>query len=87
MKTKIYAMMALTLPLLASCFSDDSNYDYADALDIQVEGIQEQYTVSAGDVVQLHPTVTPANRDYDCFWTRRQLPWTPCRGSRAGTTP
>ena len=46
MKTKIYAMMALTLPLLASCFSDDSNYDYADALDIQVEGIQEQYTVS-----------------------------------------
>ena len=69
MKTKIYAMMALTLPLLASCFSDDSNYDYAYALDIQVEGIQEQYTVSAGDVVQLHPTVTPANRDYDCFWT------------------
>ncbi|MBR1463308.1 MAG: hypothetical protein IJ604_08055 [Prevotella sp.] len=69
MKKKIYAMLALSLPLFASCFSDDSNYDYADPLDIQVEGIQDQYSVSPGDVIQLRPTITPANRDYECFWT------------------
>ena len=69
MKTKIYALMALPLFLLVSCFSDDSNYDYAEPLDIQVEGIQDQYTVSPGDVIQLRPTVTPANRDYEYFWT------------------
>lgn len=62
-------MLALSLPLFTSCFSDDSNYDYADPLDIQVEGIQDQYSVSPGDVVQLRPTITPADRDYECFWT------------------
>ena len=46
MNTKIYAMLVLTLFVFASCFNDDSNYDYADPLDIQVEGIQNQYTVS-----------------------------------------
>ena len=69
MNTKIYAMLGLTLFVFASCFSDDSNYNYADPLDIQVEGIQNQYTVSTGDIIQLRPTVTPANRDYEYFWT------------------
>lgn len=69
MKTKIYAILALSPLLFASCFSDDSNYDYADPLDIQVEGIQDEYTVSVGDVIQLRPTITPANRDYEYFWT------------------
>ncbi len=69
MKTKIYAMLALSPLLFTSCFSDDSNYDYADPLDIQVEGIQDQYNVSVGEVIQLHPTITPADRDYEYFWT------------------
>ena len=69
MNTKIYAMLVLTLFVFASCFNDDSNYDYADPLDIQVEGIQNQYTVSTGDIIQLRPVVTPANRDYEYFWT------------------
>lgn len=69
MKKVTYSMLALSLFLLTSCFSDDSNYNYADPLDIQVEGIQNQYTVSAGDVIQLRPTITPADRDYECFWT------------------
>ena len=56
--------------LTAACYSDDGNYDYRDPIDIQVEGVADTYTLSPhGEHLQIHPQVTPADRDYDCFWT------------------
>ena len=56
--------------LLSSCFSDKSNYDYLQPVDIRVEGVDEAYTVSpTGDRLQINPKIYPDNRQYDCFWT------------------
>ena len=42
--------------LLSSCFSDKSNYDYLQPVDIRVEGVDEAYTVSpTGDRLQIIP--------------------------------
>ncbi|MGI6814531.1 PKD-like family lipoprotein [Bacteroides sp. KG123] len=69
MKTEKYILLALSFPLFTSCFHDEGNYNYSDPLNIQVAGIKEQYTVSVGDVIKLHPDISPADRQYDCFWT------------------
>lgn len=69
MKTNIYMLLALAFPLFASCFRAEGNFEYDDPLVIQVTGIQEQYTVSSGDVIALRPEITPADRQYTCFWT------------------
>lgn len=58
-----------SLFLFVSCFHDEGIYNYSEPLVIQVEGIEKQYKVSAGEVIKLHPNIYPDNRKYECFWT------------------
>ena len=51
-----------------ACYEDKGNYDYTDKLEITVSGIQEAYNRIVGDTISLKPQITPANREYDCFW-------------------
>ena len=51
-----------------ACYEDKGNYDYTDKLEITVSGIQEAYNRTVGETISLKPQITPANREYDCFW-------------------
>lgn len=52
---KLYIFSALVaVLLLSSCFSDNGNYDYKDPINIRIEGVQANYTVSpTGDRLQI----------------------------------
>ncbi|WP_081784171.1 PKD-like family lipoprotein [Hoylesella enoeca] len=67
---KLYIFSALmAVLLLSSCFSDKGNYDYKDPINIRIEGVQANYTVSpTGDRLQISPKVYPEDRQYDFFW-------------------
>ncbi len=68
-KTTIIAFGA-TLALMTGCFEDEGNYDYKEPLTIEVGNVAESYTVTPGtDRLTISPTVTPADRKYDYFWT------------------
>ena len=54
--------------LCIACYEDKGNYDYTDKLEITVSGIQEAYNRTVGETISLKPQITPANREYDCFW-------------------
>ena len=70
MEKSKYFLLATAMLTLASCFSDEGNYDYDAPLVINVEGIEKSYSVSpTGDILQINPVIKPAGRDYDCFWT------------------
>lgn len=69
MKKIIYNLFVLTFILLASCAQDEGNYNYRAPFDIQVEGMENKYMVSAGQVIKLHPKITPADRKYEYLWT------------------
>ena len=51
-----------------ACYKDKGNYDYTDKLEITVSGIEEAYNRTVGETISLKPQITPANREYDCFW-------------------
>ena len=64
------AMLLAGLTLFAGCYSDDSNDNLSAPLKIEVSGIEPAYTVApVGDRLKINPVVSPADRQYDCFWT------------------
>ena len=64
------AMLLAGLTLFAGCYSDDSNDNLSEPLRIEVSGIEPAYTVApGGDRLKIHPVGSPADRQYDCFWT------------------
>lgn len=70
MKKTTIIVMGAALALTTSCFEDEGNYDYKDPLNIEVGNVADSYTVTPGsDRLTISPTITPADREYDCFWT------------------
>lgn len=65
MKTNIFLFSVAMIVLLFSCAKDDSNYTYSDGEYINIEGIQNTYTlISQKDRLQLSPVVS-SNKDGD----------------------
>ena len=63
-------MLLAGLTLFAGCYSDDSSDNLSAPLKIEVSGIEPTYTVApVGDRLKINPVVSPADRQYDCFWT------------------
>ncbi len=61
-------MICLLLPLLVwGCFKDDGNYDYADGIEIDVQGIEEKYNLIAfQDKLEITPTVHAVRPEDRC---------------------
>lgn len=61
-------MICLLLPLLVwGCFKDDGNYDYADGIEIDVQGIEKKYNLIAfQDKLEITPTVHAVRPEDRC---------------------
>lgn len=53
-----------------SCYEDKGNYDYIEVPEINIAGLQEDYTVLAFDTLRISPTITTINgeTDYSYLW-------------------
>lgn len=53
-----------------SCYEDKGNYDYIEVPEINIAGLQEDYTVLAFDTLRISPTITTTNgeTDYSYLW-------------------
>lgn len=70
MKTKILSL--LTLVLLASCASDDGNYEYTTLNELTITGIEESYEIEQFTQLEITPTITGTlsynEADYEYLW-------------------
>lgn len=71
MKHLIYSIFCLTLAgILTGCYSDQGNYTYKDidSVEVKVSGIESSYVVRTFEVLNITPTITPNNEEYECYW-------------------
>ncbi len=61
----VFAFMALGL--ICSCIDSDDNL-FGEKLEISVENIDKDIRVYVNGVLEITPTIYPADREYDCFW-------------------
>lgn len=72
-KLSIFILSLFAL-VFTACYEDKGNYDYSDPLTIEVKGIEDIYrVVTLRDTIHFRPKITPADRQYECFWGIFQL--------------
>ena len=69
MKAINIILLSALLIGISSCYKDKGNYDYDAVLEISIDSIQESYTTyTFVDTLEITPTISPANSEYDCWW-------------------
>ena len=67
MRYLYFTLLLLGMGLATSCVDSDEDL-FGERLEIGVENIDKDIRVNIGDVLEINPTITPADREYDCFW-------------------
>lgn len=67
MRYLYFTLLLLGAGLFSSCIDSDDDL-FGEKLEVTVGNIEKNIRVNIGDVLQLNPTISPDDREYDCFW-------------------
>ncbi len=60
-------MALLCLGALTACI-DDSDPVFGEKLEITVGNVDKDIRTTIGSTLSINPTISPEDREYDCYW-------------------